>query len=129
MEDNFKIAVLIVGHGSKQAGANSAMYNVAESLKAGGGYIIVECAFLEINEPSIPVGLDICREAGAGRIVVIPYFLLPGRHVLKDIPLLIADWSKADPSIQIIIGDYLGFSPALVEIVKQNVKGAAFRFE
>ncbi len=100
------------------------MYRVAAELKTTGQYGIVECAFLEMSQPDIPIGLTTCRDLGATRIIVIPYFLHLGNHVRQDLPRLIGEWQSANPAIGVTTGQHLDYSPKLVELVQQRIEEA-----
>lgn len=117
-------AILLLGHGSRAVDANEAMHRVAADLRATGQYAIVECAFLEINQPDIPAGLTRCLEAGATHIIVIPYFLHLGNHVKKDLPEIIGNWQEAHPTIAVTVGQHFGYSPKIVELVQERISQA-----
>jgi sirohydrochlorin ferrochelatase len=117
-------AVLLLGHGSKAQDAHESMYRVAEVLRAEGQFISVECAFLEINQPDIPHGLDLCWAAGATEIVIVPYFLSMGRHVKEDLPRIISEWGLSNPAVKVIQAEHLSFSPHMVALVRERIFGA-----
>ena len=119
-----KTAILLIGHGSRAEGAKESQYRVAADLKSSGRYSLVECAFLEISQPDIPAGLSICREAGANRIVVVPYFLHMGTHVRKDLPRIIGDWWLANSEVEILDSAPLGYSPKITELVEERINQA-----
>ena len=116
-----KTAILLVGHGSRAEGANDSQYRVAADLKSSGRYPVVECAFLELNQPDIPAGLSLCRAAGATRIVVVPYFLHMGMHVRKDLPRIIGDWWLENSEVEIVDSPPLGYSPKITELVEERI--------
>jgi sirohydrochlorin ferrochelatase len=79
--------LLLVPHGSRRAASNEKVHALARQLRAAEhGFERVDCAFREAAEPSIPGGLRRAIAAGAVEVVVLPYFLSPGRHVAADIP-------------------------------------------
>jgi sirohydrochlorin ferrochelatase len=119
-----KLAVLLIGHGSRAEGANEAQYRVARDLRDSGQYPVVECAFLEINRPDIPAGLTLCKEAGASRIVVVPYFLHMGTHVRRDLPRIIGEWWSDNSEIEIVEGQPLGYSPRMTALVEDRIRQA-----
>lgn len=119
-----KTAILLIGHGSRAAGANDAQYRVAADLQSSDRYLVVECAFLEINQPDIPAGLTACREAGATRIVVAPYFLHLGNHVRQDLPRITDEWRLANPTVEVVISPPLGYSPKLSQLVEERIHQA-----
>jgi len=82
------IALVVFAHGSKVEAANEAVREVASRVQTRSGYV-TEAAFLEIAEPDLPSAVEALAVRGATRIVVLPYFLAPGRHAERDLPRLI----------------------------------------
>jgi sirohydrochlorin ferrochelatase len=81
-------ALVVFAHGSTVDAANQAIRDVAALVEARSG-TITAAAFLEIAEPGLPRAVETLVERGASRIVVLPYFLAPGRHAERDLPRLI----------------------------------------
>lgn len=109
-------ALLVVAHGSRRAASNDEVRQLTDELRsaAGSAYESVECAFLELAQPSIPEGIDGCVSRGASEVVVLPYFLSAGRHVAKDIPEIVAESQARYPAVTIRIAPYLGQATSLV---------------
>lgn len=80
--------VVIVDHGSRVAESNQALLAIAKSFQSTLNHPIVEPAHMELAAPSISDAVASCVQQGAVRIVVVPFFLLPGRHWQQDIPQL-----------------------------------------
>ncbi len=78
-------AVLLIAHGSRQPAANGDLVALARRLEASGAHPIVEPCFLELAEPDIATGARRCLERGAKRVLMIPYFLSAGVHLLRDL--------------------------------------------
>jgi sirohydrochlorin cobaltochelatase len=74
--------VVLVGRGSTDPDGNAEVAKVARLLWEGRGYAGVEFCFVSLAEPSVPAALDKVARLGAGRVVVVPYFLFAG--VLPD---------------------------------------------
>lgn len=110
-------ALLVVAHGSRRAASNEEVRALTNQLRAAAGaqFGQVECAFLELAEPSIPAGIRGCIAGGATEVVVLPYFLSAGRHVVKDIPELVAASQAEHPSVRLHIAPYLGLAGSLVD--------------
>ncbi len=70
--------VVLVGRGSTDPDANAEVAKVARLLWEGRGLAGVETAFVSLAEPGVPAALDRARRLGAGRVVVLPYFLFAG---------------------------------------------------
>ena len=114
-------AVLLMGHGSRVSEANDALRVIAQQVKEAGGYEIVEVSFRELHEPDIQAGIDRCVEQGAGRILLHPYFLFAGAHVLEDLPDEMNRAKERYPGLEMIMGQPLGTHPKLGEIVCDRV--------
>ena len=119
-----KQAVLLVGHGSKLKGSDEAIKRVAEALNRIEPETFVQTAFLDIQSPDIQEGIQICLHQGADEVIVIPYFVQTGRHVVKDIPDLVSQAKSRFPSKRILLGGYLGFDERMVSIVREKVNQA-----
>ena len=112
-------ALLLVAHGSRRAESNDEIANLAGRLaaRASGRFDIVEHAFLEIAEPFIPDGIELCLQKGAQSVSVLPYFLARGTHVVVDIPAQVAIKQKEYPDMDIHITPYLGTFDELPEVL------------
>jgi sirohydrochlorin ferrochelatase len=80
-------------------------------------YHDVSCAFLELAEPLIPDGVEQAILRGAKEVVVMPYFLSAGRHVVSDIPAEVAKVSGRYPHIEVKIAPYLGAAEQMTDII------------
>jgi len=117
--------VILVAHGSRVAAAGVAHRAVCEQLKLKlGDGTPVEPAFLELTEPDIPTAIDGAVAAGAARVVVVPYFLHPGNHTLRDIPETIEAARTRHPSVLIEQAAVFGSDPALVSALADQVRSA-----
>ena len=117
-----KPAVLLVGHGSKAAGFAGAMKKVAARLRHRKQYGRVVCAFLEVSSPSIPEAIDACVRRGASEVRVLPYFVLTGKHVTRDIPRIVSEAAKKHRDrARVVLCPYLGYHPHLVSVVRERL--------
>ena len=117
-------ALLVVAHGSRRAESNDEVRQLTERLKrqTESTFDRVQCAFLELAEPSIPDGLRAALRAGAGQVTVVPYFLSAGRHVVTDIPAEIEVVRGEYPDADIVLAPYLGAAPGLAELLLQQAR-------
>lgn len=113
-----KTAVIILGHGSRNAGADDAIRRVADGVKRSGTYTVVEHAFLQYVPPSPQDALESCIRQKAQSIVIVPFFLQAGAHVTRDIPELIEKTRMRHPGVKISVTDYVGAHPLMVKIVE-----------
>jgi sirohydrochlorin ferrochelatase len=114
-------AVIIVDHGSRRAESNAMLEVFVERFRARSSCVIVEPAHMELAEPSVAEAFDRCVDAGARRVVVIPYFLLPGRHWEQDIPRLAAEAASRHPGIEYLVGAPIGLHPMMVDVVQARL--------
>jgi len=93
-------SVLLISHGSHSPETKKEVENVVEALKEKSTIPIFEYAFLEIEKPSIPDGIERCVERGATQITILLNFLNSGKHVDFDIPNIIRTAKEKYPQIQ-----------------------------
>ena len=117
------VAAVLVSHGSKAPGFDSAMKRVAAALRRGKDFKEVCCAFLEVARPSIPEAIDRCVERGAKEVRILPYFVLTGKHVIHDIPEIVQEASHRHAQrAKIVLCPYLGYDSKIVSVVKRRLR-------
>jgi len=116
-----KTAILLMAHGSRIPEANSAVHEIAEMVKEMTGYDIVEVSFREQHSPNIQKGIDACVARGAERVLLLPYFLYMGAHVLEDLPEELAEAKGRYPQVAFAMGKHLGVHRKLAEIVVERI--------
>lgn len=112
-------ALLLVAHGSRRPQSNREVTALAEKLSehCSEHYAAVHSAFLELAEPSIPEGIRYCVDKGAITVVVLPYFLNSGRHVVDDIPAIVNESRATFPDIEIKMAPHIGASDLMTELL------------
>jgi sirohydrochlorin ferrochelatase len=118
-------ALLLVAHGSRREASNEEIRELTRRLagQAGESFDHIDCAFLELAEPSIPDGIQRCIDAGASQVTVLPYFLSAGRHVAEDIPAEVRIKQQERPDVDIRIADYIGGSAQIPALLLQTALG------
>ena len=116
--------MLIMVHGSPRPVANTDMFRVAEVVRHRHAFPIVEVGFMECNEPTIPEAIARCVQNGADRVVAVPYFLHTGTHVCDDLPTLLEDARSRYPDVEFRMGDYIGLSPRVTDILAARTRSA-----
>lgn len=115
-------AVLLIAHGSRQDQANDDLRQLAARLASRGEYAIVEPCFLELAEPDIPAGGDRCVARGAGRVLMVPYFLSAGIHIVRDLTAARDELQARHPQVEFRLGPALGPHPLLDELVLERTR-------
>ena len=112
-------ALLLVAHGSRRKQSNDEVVLLAERLKKNCSqqYNIIHAGFLELAETLIPDGIKKCADDGATSIIVLPYFLNSGRHVVEDIPNIVEETRPDYPDINIIVAQHLGASELMMDLL------------
>jgi sirohydrochlorin ferrochelatase len=116
-----KTAVLIIAHGSRHQAANDDLHALAERFSAQGEYPIVEACFLELAEPDIASGGSRCAARGATLVLMIPYFLSAGVHLLRDLTNAREELSRRHPGIEFRLGPPLGPHPLLDALIAARI--------
>ena len=112
-------ALLLIAHGSSRKQSNEEVVMLAERLRRNCSeqYSMIHASFLELAETLIPDGIKKCVDDGATSIIVLPYFLNSGHHVIKDIPNIVNDTKPHYPDVEIKIAPHLGASPLMVDLL------------
>lgn len=116
------VGVIIVDHGSKRDEANQQLHAFVALFAAETQTAIVEPAHMELAEPSIATAFGRCVQRGAKRVVVIPYFLAPGRHSRSDIPRLAEEAAAGHPDVPVRVGEPIGLHPGMVEVIAVRLR-------
>lgn len=120
-------AVLLIAHGSRRAEANADLVRVAEALRARIAYQIVEIAYLELAEPTIPDGGATCVARGATRVLMLPYFLSAGEHVRRDLARYREEFGERFPGVTFEVCEPLGLHPKLIDVLAERLDEAVAR--
>jgi sirohydrochlorin ferrochelatase len=117
-------AIVLVDHGSRRAEANAQLEAIAARLREREPGTLVVTAHLELEPPDIGAALASCASAGAQDVVLLPWFLAPGRHTAEDIPRAVAAARERHPSLRVRIGEPLGLDPRLVDVALSRIEDA-----
>lgn len=115
------LGVILVDHGSKFQAANDMLVDAAADFSAATGVAIVEVAHMEIAGPTLAQAYARCVDRGANRVVVVPYFLAPGRHSTSDIPRMSAEAAEPFPEVTYYIAQPLGVDRRITEILAGHI--------
>ena len=122
--------LVIVDHGSRRPESNELLLEVVEAYRRHSGWPIVEPAHMELAEPSIAAAFARCVEQGAKQVVIMPYFLAPGRHWNEDIPQLAAEAASPflERGVTFLVAPPLGLHPLMLRVIDDRIgEGLAAR--
>lgn len=113
-------ALVLIDHGSRRAEANALL----EAMSARVAKLLpdwqVEPAHMELAEPTLAQAIARCVQNDAREIVVVPFFLGPGRHVTQDIPRLLDDERAKYPEVSMRLTGALAPDDLLAQLVIQR---------
>ena len=117
-----ELGIIIVDHGSRREESNTLLEDFVALFAATKPYAIVEPAHMEIKEPLIADAFKKCVARGAKKVVVMPYFLAPGKHWYQDIPHLASEASKECGGVPFLVGAPIGLHPLMADIVESRIE-------
>lgn len=109
-------ALLVVDHGSKRSEANDMLIDITNMIQNRSDFPVY-FAHMELATPSIAEGVQSCVDGGAKHIVVVPFFLSPGRHSTTDIPQLTAEAIKRFPEVSYEVRPPIGTHPRIIDVI------------
>ena len=117
-------AILLIAHGSRLATANADLLQLAEQLRSRFPDQMIETAYLELTEPTIPQGAERGGAHGATRVLLLPYFLSAGTHVTEDLQRFRAQFAEQWPHVRFDLCPPLGLHPLMLDIVCDRLSEA-----
>lgn len=116
--------MVVAAHGSRNQLANQAHRDLVDHLAELVDAPVV-AAFLELAEPSIPVAIDTAIADGDLTVRVLPYFLHPGRHLVDDLPRIVAEARVRHPAAEVDLLDSFGADPRLLDLLVSQVRASS----
>ena len=117
---NDKIDVLVIGHGSKDPNAKMSIKYVVDEL--GHTYRNVDYCFLEIEEPNIEQGIEVCKKRDPEVLVVVFYFLHEGAHVKTDINADLRPALEKHTLKKVLITQHIGTDQRMIDLIIERAK-------
>ena len=118
-----RTALLLIAHGSRLAEANADLDRLADELR--GEFALVQPSYLELCEPGIVPGGELCVASGVERVIMLPYFLSAGRHVTNDLTAARDELAKRHPDVRFTLAEPLGRHPLMTQIVRERASEAS----
>jgi sirohydrochlorin ferrochelatase len=115
-------ALIVVGHGSSEPVAATAVEALAARLRAGRAGRDVTVGYLEHARPRLPEVLAATYARGHRRAVVVPLLLTAAYHSTVDLPGQLA--AGRPRGLAVRQAQVLGPDPALVTAVERRLRGA-----
>jgi sirohydrochlorin ferrochelatase len=119
-----KTAIIILGHGSRNSGSGDSLRQMAAEVKRLGMFEVVEYAYLQYSDPAPQSALESCVRQKVERIVIVPFFMQPGAHVIRDVPALAEKARRQYPTVDIVVTDYAGSHPLMTKVIVDLVRSS-----
>ncbi len=86
---NNKTGILLISHGSRLNYNREFITDVFNQYKIKTNYKVGQ-GFMELMEPSIPQAVnELTKDNDLDRLIVVPVFIAPGVHTIRDIPTIL----------------------------------------
>ena len=126
--DPARVALLIVGHGSRSGGVSRTPEAIAAALRAAGRFAEVATAYIE----QAPWVADWPAAVDAAQVIVAPLLISEGMHASEDLPPLFGlrapvggPAAAAGRSVWLMGG--IGRDPEVAEVILDQVRRADIR--
>ena len=118
--------VVVLAHGSRGNPGSKAVTEALDRIANGLKVLLspdVEIigGAMQFNHPDLEETVGSLIARGAKLIVVAPYFLFPGRHVVEDIPEIIKQLNSSYPEVKITLANNLGLDESFVELMAKRI--------
>ncbi len=112
-------AVILISHGSRISKTKEEVSQLIEKIRPRTTITFIQCAFLELESPSIPEAIADCIKQGADEIIILLNFLNAGRHVDTDIPQIINEARHTFPHVKIYLTQPVGQHEGIANLFSQ----------
>ena len=121
-------ALLLIGHGSRDAGGVREFRRLANRLYAALPGRVCVSSFLELAAPSLQEGVKLLLQQGVGAITVLPVMLLAAGHLKNDIPGKLKVIQAEHPQLNITLGTELGVHPPMLQAARERIESCETAF-
>ena len=118
-------AMLVVGHGSRDADGLEEFWALADTIRTSAGELSTGFGFIELASPSVDEAIDDLISRGATEIVSVPLVLLAAGHLKNDGPAALARARARHPAVHFHLARDLGIDPCVLEVVTDRIRDAA----
>lgn len=114
-------AIIIIDHGSKSITATEEFDFIVNTVKKKYINDHVYGAHMEINSPSLGEIVKQLANTQIKNILVVPYFLFNGRHIIRDIPQMIEELKAQYPAINFKMAGPIGKEEQMADILLKRI--------
>lgn len=114
---------ILIFHGSSSLESQKTTNKFIESIKNQSKLSFSVC-YLKESSPTLSDALTNALNEGKTEITCFPLFLLPGSHVLKDIPKIVEDFKHEHPECNIkllpCLAEKASFVDYTIKVLENN---------
>ncbi len=118
-----KTAAILVGRGSSDPDANGEFTKLVRLFGEGRSFSWVTASFIGITRPSFEEAAELVGRSRPERIVVVPYFLFPGR-LYEKLQAQVAAYAERNSWIHIELAPCLGPDERVLAVMGERVHEA-----
>ena len=107
--------VILFGHGARNPEYVEPFRRIRAAVERRLPETPVEIGFLELTAPPLEASIECLVRRGVDHVRIVPIFFAPGRHVLKDLPLLLGNAIERFPGVVFEVADCVGEVAEVVE--------------
>ncbi len=111
--------LILFSHGSLLCGSDQTLLDHVNQIRSHGSFDHVAPGFMNYSSPTFDDAVSETVALGIKRIVVVPYFLVPGKFVRVDLPKYIASSRAQYPDVEFIVADSIGADSRLANILEE----------
>jgi sirohydrochlorin cobaltochelatase len=122
-DPHLKTAAIVVGRGASDPDANADFCKFVRLFGEGRPFAWVMPSFIGITRPSFEEVIELIGRSRPDRIVVVPYFLFPGR-LYEKLEAQVAAYSQRNPWIRIDLAPCLGPDDKVLQVLSERAAEA-----
>lgn len=120
-----RTGIIILGHGSKLKEANRKIPEVIKAIKKKTLLNLIKPAYLQFQEPNLTRSIKDLVDKNCKKIIIVPFFLFNGNHVIRDIPNAIKKESERFPKVNFVYTKNICEDEAIGEILIKRINEAS----
>ena len=117
-----KAGVILFSHGSRTEGSNRAFKKFVEDIEKKENIAEIRHAFLEFTGPGLKETAEELISRGVSKIVVVPVFLFPGKHVQDDLPKLVEELKGEHEKVEFVVTEVIASHPKFKGLIEERIK-------
>ena len=114
--------LIFIAHGSRDPEWRQTVESAVASARGEGGDDAVVLAYLDCAPPTLADAVQAAVARGARRIRIIPLFLAPQGHVLRDLAPNVEQLRAAHPEVDMELRPTMGEHPLFRQMLAQLVQ-------